>query len=179
MKLLKAITVTCLCFCLAVGLRAGLRRFAPSLSAYVWGDSGSLDKSARGLVQAETSPEKPRDSVALVEQSEHQGKAVPLSTDSAGSIYATGAVRYRGRVLVQMSDGSVTTDLDNDKRPVLTRVTANYCDLNGVRMYFRPRTEGGQNNAALSPPAPQGGTLAKESKAEPAKSAGPLALLGF
>lgn len=117
----------------AMTTRAALKAWAPGLYGRVWGEREVL---------REVTNDRPEDGQLHEEPRKPETEPPKQQDQTPPPLYATGAIRYKKRVLVQMSDGTVRTDLDNsDTRLVLTAVTSTYADIEGRRYWFRPREQ--------------------------------------
>lgn len=156
MKILKLGSLFFLVLVLAMGVRAATRKLVPGLYSAVWGGATVVEKHH----QAE-----PIETVTKEEKKEQLTSTVPSSAQN--EVYATGAVRRGRRVLVQLSDGTVRTDLDNEPGKVrLSKVTSTFADIDGKRYWFRASPTLGRGevvaadrrplDSASEPPSPNG-----------------------
>ncbi|MGC1416033.1 MAG: hypothetical protein WA817_12160 [Candidatus Acidiferrum sp.] len=131
--LLKIGFVFCLCFGLALALRAGIRRLLPSVYSAVWEsrEAGSARVAAAAAVVPASG-----------------GKVAPVvqvEKEKAVQIYATGYITRNGRVMVSFSDGSSRSEVDG-----LQMVTRAGVKMGGEWFYFRPHLA--DSGAALASP---------------------------
>jgi hypothetical protein len=157
MKFLKTIVTLTLCFTLALAMRAGIRRHFPDTYNFVWGAAEKpVDKTTK---KGERDPEKTVvNEIARSETNNDRAVRSQNGQSEKEAVFATGSMRGRGRTIVQMSDGSVRTDRDNEaKKPArLTMVTSTFADFDGQRYWFKPspKTEP-KTIIAPSPTPPQ------------------------
>lgn len=136
MKFLKLVTIFVLVMGAAIVIRAGVRKFMPGLYSAIWG--GATIVETPHLANSSSSI----DTVTKEKENEKTASTVPSSSEP--QIFATGAVRRGRRILVQMSDGTVRTDLDNEPGRIrLSKVTSTFADIDGKRYHFKASSSAG------------------------------------